>query len=1399
MVGEEERPEQAPDAQDDMRERASGWTRFRRAIALAMLALVLVVAGGLVWLDSGPGHRMVAQRIAALAPSSGLKIEIGRIDGSLYRNAVLHDVRLSDPKGVFLSSPLVRLNWWPVGWLSNRLDIDSLVAPQARLHRLPKFNRSKKDGPILPDFDIRIMRLSIGKLNVDKAVMGQEDAFTIEGDADVRSGTAVVDLSVRSLRGDDRLVLALDSRPDDRRFDVDLTANAPAGGVLAALAGLKQDANVEIKGKGDWDRWKGRLVATLDQKSAAGFTILQRRGRYTIEGTVAGEAIAQKGALARLVSPSLAVKADGTFANRLISGHLVAASDAASVDFKGGVHLGGHGYDNLTVDFGLKRPQALLKDFDARGLVARMRFNGPFSATRFEYLLRAERLIFGKTMVEDVHAAGEGRAGGKGEVTIIPLRLRAARVRGQGDITEQILRNFSLDGTLRKQGAVVTSTPLKLRSDKLDGTLLAIFDLKSGRYDMMLSGKSKALMVPGLGIVDVEAKVKAVPDRNGKFGIAGVAKADVRRFDNAFLRAIAGGLPRFKSDIGLGADGYLRLRNLSLRAPLLTVSGEAMRKPDKSVEFRGNGKHIRYGPFRLALSGRIERPKIDLLLEHPLEAVRLADVHLLLDPDPVGYRYNASGNSVLGPFASHGMVELPRGGQAVIAVNGFAVNGSNGEGRLPVVAGGLSGRLLFSGPVTGPVDLAVANGVQTIGAALRLDSARFEGAPPIDVVRGRLNASIALDPKGAKVDAALRANGVQFGTLRINALSANTNLVNGEGKLSVNAVGQRGRLFNLRFDADMGHDDIRFTLGGSLDRQSIALSRPGRLSRIEGGWELDPVSVRYRGGGIRFDAASFGAETRFDATLQNLPLSLLDLGNIDLGLGGMANGRISYARRRGAVPTGSASLSIKALTRSGVTRTSVPIDLGLNGKLTADRLAMRAVASQKGAVIGRGQALMTPLGQGNLIERLRSAPMRAQLRYVGPAEALWRMTTIEIVDLNGQVGLTADIGGTGAAPVITGRLLTRDAVLESPITGMRVSALKSQARFDGSRLVFSQISGTARNGGQVSGQGSFDFSLGQGVGIDLALRADNAELLNRDDIGATVNGPLTIKSDGVGGVISGDFDVVRSHFTLGRAAAVAEIPELRLIEKNGRPGDFVQVQRGTGWRLDMKARARNRLMVSGMGLSSEWRMNLDIGGNVASPMLLGRADLIRGSYDFAGRRFDLTSGSLRFDGSVPANPALDITAQATVSGLDATIRITGTSAAPQIAFSSNPALPQEEVLSRILFGSSITQLSAPEALQLASAVGSLQGGGGLDPINAVRKAAGLDRLRILPADSVNGQGTSIGAGKYVTRKIYVELITDGQGYSATRVEYQVTRWLSLLSAISTLGRESMTVRISKDY
>jgi translocation and assembly module TamB len=87
----------------------------------------------------------------------------------------------------------------------------------------------------------------------------------------------------------------------------------------------------------------------------------------------------------------------------------------------------------------------------------------------------------------------------------------------------------------------------------------------------------------------------------------------------------------------------------------------------------------------------------------------------------------------------------------------------------------------------------------------------------------------------------------------------------------------------------------------------------------------------------------------------------------------------------------------------------------------------------------------------------------------------------------------------------------------------------------------------------------------------------------------------------------------------------------------------------------------------------------------------------------------------------------------------------------------------------------------------------------MDPINRLRSAIGLDRLRIVPADPALDRETAVAMGKNFGRSFYAEIITDGQGYSATSLEFRVTSWLSLLASVSTVGRESAAVEFSRDY
>ena len=495
-------------------------------------------------------------------------------------------------------------------------------------------------------------------------------------------------------------------------------------------------------------------------------------------------------------------------------------------------------------------------------------------------------------------------------------------------------------------------------------------------------------------------------------------------------------------------------------------------------------------------------------------------------------------------------------------------------------------------------------------------------------------------------------------------------------------------------------------------------------------------------------------------------------------------------------------MRIAGLTRSGLVLTSRPIDVALTGSLMTDRLEARAVASEGGQVRGRLQGRIANLAsQGSLAQRIGQGTVFAQLRYNGPADAIFRLAALESFDLTGPLAVAADVTGSVASPSIRGSLAGSGLQLQSALTGMTVNGMAAQGSFAGSRLVLSSLSGQTAGGGSVSGSGSFDFSgLGtKGPAIDLRIAARGARILARDDMAANVTGPILVRSDGNGGTIAGRLGIDRGSWQLGRAAAAAELPAIATREVN-RPLDRAAPRAAaTPWRFLIDAKAPARVDVRGMGIESEWSADIRLRGTSAAPAIEGRADLVRGGYEFAGKRFEMTRGRILFDGGSPPDPRLDILAQSQESGLTARVTVTGTSLRPSIAFSSTPVLPDEELLSRLLFGTSMTNISAPEAIQLGAAIASLRGGGGIDPINKLRRAIGLDRLRIVPADVATGRGTGVAAGKYITRRIYAEIVTDGRGYNATQLEFRVTSWLSLLSAVSTIGRESVNARISKDY
>src|SRR3546814_15413164 len=105
-----------------------------------------------------------------------------------------------------------------------------------------------------------------------------------------------------------------------------------------------------------------------------------------------------------------------------------------------------------------------------------------------------------------------------------------------------------------------------------------------------------------------------------------------------------------------------------------------------------------------------------------------------------------------------------------------------------------------------------------------------------------------------------------------------------------------------------------------------------------------------------------------------------------------------------------------------------------------------------------------------------------------------------------------------------------------------------------------------------------------------------------------------------------------------------------------------------------------------MGLESEWSTDLRVGGTSTSPIVTGTAEVIRGTYSFAGTRFELTNGDITFTGSDPIDPRVAITATGDVEAITVTITVSMGSTDPPLPSTTSPDLPHTQTTAPRHFG-----------------------------------------------------------------------------------------------------------------
>jgi translocation and assembly module TamB len=427
---------------------------------------------------------------------------------------------------------------------------------------------------------------------------------------------------------------------------------------------------------------------------------------------------------------------------------------------------------------------------------------------------------------------------------------------------------------------------------------------------------------------------------------------------------------------------------------------------------------------------------------------------------------------------------------------------------------------------------------------------------------------------------------------------------------------------------------------------------------------------------------------------------------------------------------------------------------------------------------------------------LPDRPMHGDFSADGEVRPLWDLVMGGERSLAGQVHAQATLTGTLNDPLAVGEASISNGRFSDSASGLKLSSVTLDAKLQHSAIDVSEFAGQDGAGGSVTGSGL--FSLERAGASNFRLDFRHFRLIDNDLASASATGQATLSRAADGAVkLTGALTIDRADVAANPPTPSGVTP-MDVVEVGREPGVGGHLQRtdvnAPAVALDVTLRANRGVFLKGRGLNVELALDAHVTGSTAAPQLSGTATVTRGDYDFAGKRFVFDNRStVRLDAD-PQFIRLDLTATRDDPTLTAVIHIEGTAAKPKITLSSTPVLPNDEVLSQVLFGSSAAQLSPFDAAELASAMTSLSGGSGFDVLGNLRTFAHLDRLAL-----GGGPGMAVSGGKYITDRIYLE-VGGGQAGPQGSVEWRVQKNLSIVSRITGSGGDSqIEVRWRKDY
>jgi translocation and assembly module TamB len=347
------------------------------------------------------------------------------------------------------------------------------------------------------------------------------------------------------------------------------------------------------------------------------------------------------------------------------------------------------------------------------------------------------------------------------------------------------------------------------------------------------------------------------------------------------------------------------------------------------------------------------------------------------------------------------------------------------------------------------------------------------------------------------------------------------------------------------------------------------------------------------------------------------------------------------------------------------------------------------------------------------------------------------------------------------------------------------------------RINIQSFQGTV-GAGQVTASGGVAYR--PAIQFDLGMEAKNVRMLYPEGMREAIDAKIHLAGTTDNAVLGGTVDLANISFT----------PGFDLTSFAGQFSSGVQSPPSVGGiaqniHLNLAVHSTNNVNLVSRTLSINGSANLQVRGSADNPVILGRVNLTDGDMILNGDRFVLTGGSIQFVNPTETEPVVNVTITTTIQQYNISMRFRGPTDHMETQYTSDPALPQADIIHLLAFGNTTEAAANAPATPANQMAESLVANEVSSQITSrMAKVAGISQLSISPVLG-NGQnnqqaGANITIQQRVTSNLFITFSTNtAQATQTIQGQYKISPKVSLSATRDPNGGFAVDALIKKEY